>query len=91
MAEHQDKAVEEAPLKVQFRTSLVAKLNLTSHQNAMPFLREVRIVDDTEDQLRDLILTSEPAFLTIRSWHMDEVKTRQPFHLADLDAGGPTR
>ncbi|GAA0594263.1 DUF3320 domain-containing protein [Caenispirillum bisanense] len=67
--------------------SLAPKLNLAFHQNAVPFLRELALVNAAETPIADvtLTLTSEPAFLKPRSWSLQEVGAGQTYHLRDLD------
>ncbi|MBF0167258.1 MAG: DUF3320 domain-containing protein [Alphaproteobacteria bacterium] len=78
-------AAVEAPLKII--VSVIPRLNLAFHQNAVPLLREVVLVNDSADELRDLDLelSSEPGFLEPRTWHIDYVGAGQRYHISSLD------
>jgi very-short-patch-repair endonuclease len=78
--------VEDIPA-VQVKATVTPKLNLALHQNAVPFIRELSIVNEREEPLRDVVLTltSEPAFLTTRAWKLEEVGASQTYRLTDLD------
>jgi very-short-patch-repair endonuclease len=67
--------------------SLVAKLNLADFQNAVPMLRELSIVNDTEEDAKELELSLEstPAFLKPKLWRVDAVGAGRRYHITDLD------
>lgn len=72
---------------VRVEVSLTGHVNLASHQNAVPFLRELSIVNDGEDTLSNVVLelSSEPAFLTPRTWRIACVGAGQLYHVCGLD------
>jgi very-short-patch-repair endonuclease len=73
--------------KLELRAALVPRLNLADFQNAVPAVRELAVSNNTDAALRDLDLTvsSAPAFLKPRIWHLDVVGVGQTLHLKDLD------
>ena len=80
---------EAQPLGPSLRVeaTLVSKLSLADLQNAIPPLRELGIVNDSEQEAKDLELTvlSVPAFLKPKTWRVDQVGAGQRVQLADLD------
>lgn len=72
---------------VRLTAAMAPKLNLAHHQNSVPFLREVKVVNEGEEALTGLVvtLTSEPPFLKPRTWHLTELRPGQSYHLPDLD------
>lgn len=67
--------------------TLVAKLNLADFQNAIPMLRELGIVNDTDADAKDLELRIEsvPAFLKPKVWRIDAVAAGKSYRITDLD------
>lgn len=52
------------------------KLNFACHQSAFPYLRELRIQNDSSTEaLEDVVVTlsSNPAFLKSKSWHLERI------------------
>ncbi|MBF0284400.1 MAG: DUF3320 domain-containing protein [Magnetococcales bacterium] len=72
---------------IRLQASLTPKINLSFHQNAIPALLEVVIVNEGELPVANLELTlsSEPAFLKSKSWRIEAVGAGQRRHLPDLD------
>ncbi|MBF0392495.1 MAG: DUF4011 domain-containing protein, partial [Alphaproteobacteria bacterium] len=75
----------ESPVRIE--VSLTPRLNLAFHQNAVPFLRELLVVNDGENDIANvtLRLASEPGFLTSREWRIDGIGRGQRFHVSGLD------
>ena len=73
--------------KVELHAALVPRLNLADFQNAVPALRELVVSNGTDAALQelDLMVSSEPAFLKPRTWHLDAVGAGQSVHAKDLD------
>jgi hypothetical protein len=67
--------------------TLVSKLSLADFQNAIPPLRELGIVNDSEQEAKDMELTvqSVPAFLKPKTWRVGAVDAGQRVHITDLD------
>lgn len=72
---------------VRLQVSAVPKLNLADFQNAVPALRELVIINETDAAIRELQLTvhSEPPFLTPYRWNLDTVGAGETFHVSNLD------
>lgn len=72
---------------VHIHVGAVGKLNLADFQNSVPALRELAVVNGTENGLSDLTLSisSEPAFVRTRAWMLDAVGSGDTYHLKDLD------
>ncbi len=82
-------ATDNHPTEPQLRVEavLTPKINLAFHQNAVPAVRELAIVNETQQTLSlvELILRSEPAFLCEKRWRIDAIGAGQRYHLTDLD------
>ncbi|MDH4561246.1 MULTISPECIES: DUF3320 domain-containing protein [unclassified Pseudomonas] len=69
-------SAEPSPVKaVRIQTTVVTKLNLADYQNAVPLIRELRVVNETEQKYSDLelTLTSDPAVFKPKTWHISEL------------------
>jgi very-short-patch-repair endonuclease len=79
--------IEPASPLLRIEAILVSKLNLADFQNAVPLLRELIIVNDSEVAIQSLELeiTSVPAFLKSKTWRIEEVGAGKSFALSDLD------
>ena len=75
------------PYCVQIQTTVAGRVNLADFQNAVPVVRELSIVNETEDAFRDLKLTaiSDPPFLKPKTWHLDHLAAGQTLRITDLD------
>jgi very-short-patch-repair endonuclease len=65
---------EVEPVKVVcIHSTVVAKLNLADYQNAVPVIRELRVVNETSVKYSDLILTltAYPEVFKPKIWHID--------------------
>ncbi|MCB1996399.1 MAG: DUF3320 domain-containing protein [Burkholderiaceae bacterium] len=73
--------------KLELHAALVPRLNLADFQNAVPALRELAVSNSTEAAFQglDLAVSSAPAFLKPRTWHLDAVGVGQTVHVKDLD------
>jgi Superfamily I DNA and RNA helicases and helicase subunits len=71
----------------QIEASLTSRVNLAFHQNAVPLLRELVVVNDGDVALTEieLELSSEPAFFQARKWRLDSLGVGQRYHISDLD------
>ncbi|CAJ4857824.1 DNA helicase related protein [Burkholderia pseudomallei] len=75
------------PYCVQIQATVAGRVNLADFQNAVPVVRELSIVNETEDAFRDLKLTaiSDPPFLKPKIWHLDHLAAGQTLRITDLD------
>lgn len=80
----QDSAVA-AELKID--VTLIAKLNLADFQNAVPLLRDLWLINETDQthEQVELILTSDPPFLKPRRWRIDALAAHSRYPIRDLD------
>lgn len=78
---------QTAPAEPRIEATLVAKLNLADFQNAIPVVRELWLVNETERTFGEveLVLTSEPAFLKPRRWRIDALAAGSRYPIRDLD------
>ncbi|MCO3053528.1 DUF3320 domain-containing protein [Pseudomonas aeruginosa] len=86
-------AVESAPIKtVRIQATLVAKLNLADFQNSVPVIRELRLVNDTDQKYGglELQLLSDPLVFKAKTWHIDTLSpgTFLPIPGLDLQIDG---
>lgn len=74
-----------AALKIDL--TLAAKLNLADFQNAVPLLRDLWLVNETDQthEQVELILTSDPPFLKPRRWRIDALAAGSRYQIRDLD------
>lgn len=79
----------EAPVLpiVRLQASMSPKVSLAFHQNAVPMLHDLVIVNDGPDPLMNMVvrLSSEPAFLKEKIWRLDQINAQQDYHLRELD------
>ncbi|SEH33968.1 DUF3320 domain-containing protein [Magnetospirillum fulvum] len=72
---------------VRIEAAVMPRLNLAFHHNSVPFLHELVIVNETEAPLQEveLVLSSDPAFLASRVWHIDAIGPGGRHVLTELD------
>ncbi len=83
-----DHALEKASEQgVLIHSTLAPKINLAFHQNSLPFVRELEVVNDLGQPLQQVQLTvsSDPPFLKPRTWRIDSVAPGQRYRLNELD------
>ncbi len=74
-----------AELKID--VTLIAKLNLADFQNAVPLIRDLSLINETDQSHEqvELLLTSDPPFLKPRRWRIDALAARSRYPIRDLD------
>ncbi|WP_416400074.1 DUF4011 domain-containing protein [Alicycliphilus denitrificans] len=74
-----------AELKID--VTLIAKLNLADFQNAVPLVRDLSLINETDQthEQVELILTSDPPFLKPRRWRIDALAASSRYPIRDLD------
>lgn len=80
--------VESAPVKaVKIKATVVVKLNLADYQNAVPVIRELRVVNETELKYSELelTLTSDPVIFKPKTWHIDALGAGVFLQIPGLD------
>jgi very-short-patch-repair endonuclease len=72
---------------VKIEGTLAGKIGFASHQNAVPVLRELQVVNDGETDHRDLVLelAASPPFLAPKSWRIDQLAKGASLHITDRD------
>ena len=78
---------ETVKRSVRLDATIVGKLNLADFQNAVPMLKDLRIVNDTADDLRevDLWIEATPAFMKQKVWRVEAVGKDGVCRIPDLD------
>lgn len=78
--------VNEPPC-VKVTATLANKINLADFQNAIPAIRDLTVINDTNAEYQDLrlVAASEPAFLKTKTWHIDRLGSEQTVRISDLD------
>ncbi|AVS70338.1 DNA helicase [Paracidovorax avenae] len=80
---------EDSPVVAELKidVTLIAKLNLADFQNAVPLLRDLSLINETEQSYEqvELLLTSDPPFLKPRRWRIDALAARSRYPIRDLD------
>lgn len=66
-------------------STISSKVGFASQQNAVPLIRELGVVNETEFPFEDLIvtLTSEPAILEEKTWKLSQLKPGAVVHISD--------
>lgn len=81
-----DPGSSEKP-KYEIKASLAGKVNLADFQNAVPLLRELRVVNNSEADLTKVVVLvrSEPPFVKPRTWRIDAIGAGAEYHIKDID------
>lgn len=85
--DNNNSSMETGARSLRVEAVLSRKLNLADYQNAIPVLRELTIVNETREEVKDVDLQVEsvPPFLKSKVWHIDAVGVGQRYHLSGLD------
>jgi very-short-patch-repair endonuclease len=80
---------ESSGQALEVLATLSLRLSLAHHRNAVPFLRELVIVNGTDRSVADLHLSiaSVPPILTPKTWRIEVVGPDARFHVTDRDIG----
>ncbi|WP_423037582.1 DUF4011 domain-containing protein [Undibacterium sp. Di26W] len=80
-------ASQEIVRELKVEATLTTKLNLADFQNAVPLLRELRVVSTFEHDSKalEVVLDATPPFVKPRTWRLDSVGAGQTYHIQDLD------
>lgn len=75
------------PAELHIDATLAAKLNLADFQNAVPVVRELWLINNSDQTVSDLelVLASEPPFLRPRRWRIDTLAANSRYPIRDLD------
>lgn len=71
----------------QLTVALLRKFNLACFQNAVPIIRELKIINALDQPIRELELkmSSAPAFFRERVWRIEQIAPKSELHVTDLD------
>jgi hypothetical protein len=74
-------------MTVEIRGAVATKIGFASHQNAVPVLRELEIVNEALDAIEDveLSISADPPFIEVRSWCIDRINGESTLHVTDRD------
>lgn len=72
---------------IGIEATIAPQLNLAFHQNAVPVLRELALINGGTAAIEgiDLALSSEPPFLVPRTWRIDSAPPGQRYRVPKLD------
>src|SRR3981081_2773057 len=93
MSEEAAASVQEVkPRVVAIKANIVARLNVAFHQNSVPAIAEIELINDTDEDLNDVAISvsAAPNFLQPKILRFDHVRAGSaqrlnPVHI-DLDA-----
>ena len=73
--------------KLKIDVTLIAKLNLADFQNAVPLIRDLSLINETDQthEQVELVLVSDPPFLKPRRWRIDALAAHSRYPIRDLD------
>nr|WP_198408267.1 hypothetical protein [Castellaniella defragrans] len=76
-----------AAAELKIDVTLIAKLNLADFQNAVPLIRDLWLINETDQthEQVELVLTSDPPFLKPRRWRIDALAAGSRYPIRDLD------
>lgn len=71
----------------QIKSTVTAKIGFASHQNSVPVVRELEVVNEEATALENLVLelSSDPPFLETKSWRIDALREGSTLHITDRD------
>ncbi len=75
------------PTLLSIKSTITTKIGFASHQNSVPVVRELEVVNDGEASLENLVLelSSDPPFLETKSWRIDALREGSTLHITDRD------
>lgn len=78
---------DDLPLTIRMTAAVADKVGFASHQNAVPILRELEVHHEGDTPYCDLTvhLSSNPPFLSARTWRIDALAPGTTIHIADRD------
>jgi hypothetical protein len=92
MSQGEGNSEQPKPRVVAIKANIAARLNVAFHQNSVPAIAEIELVNDTDDDLNDVTIsvTATPAFLQPKAFRFDHVQAGGAQRLnpvaIDLDA-----
>jgi very-short-patch-repair endonuclease len=74
-------------MSLTIKSTITAKIGFASHQNSVPVVRELEVINQGETGLENLVLelSSDPPFLETKSWRIDALRDGSTLHITDRD------
>ena len=74
-------------MQLTIKPVIATKIGFASHQNAVPIVRELEVVNESETLFKNLVieLSSDPPFLEPKSWKIDELLGGSTLRMEDRD------
>lgn len=74
-------------MTVDIQGVVTRKIGFASHQNAVPVLRELELINRSDTALEDIVLelTSDPPFLESKNWRIDRLREQTTLHITERD------
>jgi hypothetical protein len=71
----------------KIQATVLSKIGFASHQNSVPVVRELEVIQEGGEPGEDLILelTADPGFLEPKRWLIDRLEPDSPLHIRDRD------
>ncbi|ENA27476.1 hypothetical protein HMPREF1487_09132 [Pseudomonas sp. HPB0071] len=72
---------------IKIQHTIVSKLNLADYQNAIPVIRELKIINETQQRYHELVLSlsSSPEIFKPTTWHIDSLSPNTHQQIVGLD------
>lgn len=69
------------------KSTITPKIGFASHQNSVPVLRELELLNTGEESLDHLVLelSADPPFLEPKNWRIDSLRAGTSLHITDRD------
>lgn len=76
-----------AAAELKIDATLIAKLNLADFQNAVPLVRDLWLINETDQRHEqvELVLTSDPPFLKPRRWRIDTLAAGSRYQIGYMN------
>lgn len=74
-------------MNITIEGNFAEKIGLASHQNAVPLIGSIVIVNDSEEEFQNLTLELSPSlpFANPKSWPIDQIRKNSRVHINDRD------
>ena len=74
-------------MTLEIKSTVAQKIGFASHQNAVPALRELELVNSGEESFEHLVLelSADPPFLESKIWRIDCLRAGSTLHITDRD------
>jgi very-short-patch-repair endonuclease len=74
-------------MSIKIEALTARKIGFASHQNAVPLVRELRLCNEGESPVQDLVLTlsTDPSFVETRTWRIDRINPGDQLNIPDRD------